>query len=159
MDDFTPQDMGADDENPLAALFRALTGGGSAPDPAEVRRHEMSHLTDDLGVDQDMAVRFHAILEEQAGQRQRFSTMTAEDWTTDMLKRAALAEFANSCIRPAFDAIHRCEAMGIPLDAVLNVEDARGKIRLLVDAWAEVTDAVVDTLSVAVPDDISSLTD
>lgn len=152
MDDFTKADMPDEVPEPIKRLLEAF-GMGPAPDPAEVRAHEMGHFTDDLGIDQDKAVRILDIA-NSAVRALPVSETPSGDALVDHIIRMSMAAAIESQVRHTFGAIHFAEERGVPVDAVINMDSMRECFDGFLAAWDRV---VVDSAEVIVPDDISSL--
>ena len=150
MDDFTTADMPDDVPEPL----RRLLGMFTQPDPAEVRRHEMAHLTDDLSIDQDKAVRILDIARGGEKGVKMDAWPEDDDAFRDLVIRNAMAGAMLEQVKYTFGLIHYVEDQGIPLDAMTDPDAVRRCFDAFLAAWDKV---VVDAAEVTVPDDASAL--
>lgn len=157
MDDFTPDDMpGAAD---FAEMLRRMLGGGV--DPVALREHEMAHLTDDLEIPRDEAVRLYAIREWIAEQRtaREAGVTDYQDGLDTPAKviRVALGQNVDGALDQVFAGIHQAESAGVPLDAIADLDTIRRRVEQFLGAWDLVATMLADEASVTVPDDVSSL--
>lgn len=148
MRDDTPSDP---TEGMPEVLKRLL--GLVQPDPAEMRAHYLGHLTDDIGLDQETAVRLLDIAESLVLGAKRDDTPTGDDMR-DYIIRMSLAQGLKGQLAHAFDGIHFAETQGVPVPSVLDLDHVRECLTQFLAAWDK---CVTDAVEVEVPDDISAL--
>jgi hypothetical protein len=153
MDDFTTTDMGVPDDdsgdNPLNSLLRSLGIGGGEPDPAEVRAHQMGHLTGDLSMDPADAEQIMLIVDQP---QEADDSETPESFLRKSVSRTLLGALSE-----IFHGIHFAERTGAPLDAIMDPEVIRRCLLAGLGAWRLAVDATAEAAGVEVPDDVSAL--
>lgn len=146
----------------MEAMLRALLGrvAGPQPDPEQVHRERVRRVAAAFEVDEATADRAVRVATSGEGQPRDFADATPVTLTTTLGMLHYATHLVGGALVDLLDhgmtIVSQAEAMGIPLDSILDNRDGGNTARLacMLDLWALISEGRAAAAAAAVPDEI-----